>query len=144
MAVIKSEDHFINDYKISEGNMIGALPAEFGENLDLNQQILKASAKVMKGQVVEISGDMTVAPTSAASKKVIGVAMFDAAAGEEVAVETEGLFKMLASAAITAGDIVESAADGAVATVSTTAVKAIGIAINTAAKDEAVFVKFSI
>lgn len=144
MAVIKSEDHFINDYKISEGNMIGALPAEFGENLDLNQQILKASAKVMKGQVVEISGDMTVAPTSAASKKVIGVAMFDAAAGEEVAVETEGLFKMLASAAITAGDIVESAADGAVATVGTTAVKAIGIAINTAAKDEAVFVKFSI
>ena len=32
MATIKSEDHFVNDYFIGEGNKIGALPAEFGEN----------------------------------------------------------------------------------------------------------------
>lgn len=144
MAVIKSNDHFIDDYKISEGNMIGALPAEFGDNLALNQKIMKASSNVMKGQVVEISGDMTVAPTSAASKKVIGVAMFDAKAGEEIAVETEGLFKMKASAAITAGSQIESAADGAVATAGSTVTKIIGIAINTAVKDSDVFVKFSI
>lgn len=141
MAVIKNEDHFINDYKIGEGNMIGALPAEFGDDLALNQLSLKASADVKKGQVVEISGDMTVAPTSASSAKVLGVAMFDAKSGEEIAVEAEGLFKMMASAAITAGDIVESAANGAVATGTT---NPIGIAINTAAKDAAVFVKFSI
>ena len=40
MSVIKGEDHFVDDYKISEGNMIGALPAEFGDNLALNQQVL--------------------------------------------------------------------------------------------------------
>ena len=144
MSVMKGEDHFVDDYKISEGNMIGALPAEFGDNLALNQQVLKASKDVKKGQVVEISGDMTIAPTSAASKKVIGVAMFDAKAGEEVAVETEGLFKMKASAGITAGDLVESAADGKVATVGGTVTKTIGVAINSATKDTAVYVKFSI
>ena len=143
MSVIKGEDHFVDDYKISEGNMIGALPAEFGDNLALNQ-VLKASKDVKKGQVVEISGDMTIAPTSTASKKVIGVAMFDAKTGEEVAVETEGLFKMKASASITAGDLVESAADGKVATVGGTVTKTIGVAINNATKDTAVYVKFSI
>lgn len=144
MATIKSEDHFVDDYKIGEGNMIGALPAEFGEDLALNQKSITASADVLKGQVVEVSGDMTVAPTSAASKKVIGVAMFDAKKGEDVAVETEGLFKMVANASITAGSQVESAADGKVATVGSTVTKTIGIALNSATKDESVFVKFSI
>lgn len=141
---VKENDHFIENYFINEGNKIGALPAEFGENLDLEQKQLKASAAVMKGQVVEISGDMTVAPTSAASKKVLGVAMFDAKAGDPVAVECEGLFKMKASAAITAGAQVESAAGGAVATAGTTVTKVIGLALGDAAKDEYVYVKFSI
>lgn len=132
------------DYKIGEGNMIGALPAEFGDNVALSQKIIKASAGVKKGQVVAISGDMTIAPTTAASNKVLGVAMFDAAEGEPVSVECEGLFKLTASAAITAGALVESAAGGSVATVGTTVVKVIGIALNTAAKDGEVFVKFSI
>lgn len=144
MAQVKENDHFINDYMIGEGNKIGALPAEFGEDLELNQKQLKASADVKKGQVVEVSGDMTVAPTSAASKKVLGVAMFDAKSGDPVAVECEGLFKMKASAAITAGAQVESAAGGAVATAGATVTKVIGLALNTAAKDEYVFVKFSI
>lgn len=132
------------DYKIGEGNMIGALPAEFGENTVLSQKIIKASADVKKGQVVAISGDMTIAPTTAASNKVLGVAMFDAKSGEAVSVECEGLFKLTASAAITAGAQVESAADGKVATAGGTPVKVIGIALNTAAKDGEVFVKFSI
>ncbi len=132
------------DYKIGEGNMIGALPAEFGDNVALSQKIIKASADVKKGQVVAISGDMTIAPTTTASNKVLGVAMFDAAEGEPVSVECEGLFKLTASAAITAGALVESAAGGSVATVGTTVVKVIGIALNTAAKDGEVFVKFSI
>ena len=141
MAVIKNEDHFVNDYKIGEGNMIGALQAEFGEDLALEQKVIKAGADVKKGQVVEITGDAVVSPTSAASAKVLGVAMFDAKSGEEVAVETEGLFKMVASATITAGAKVTSAKDGKVA-VGTE--NTIGIAITSATADEYVYVKFSI
>ena len=132
------------DYKISEGNMIGYLPAEFGTNGNLNQKGIKASAAVEKGQVVYISGDMTIAPTAAASKKVIGVAMFDAKVNEFTSVETEGLFALTASGAISAGDLVESAADGAVATVGDTVTKVIGIALSNATDGNEVFVKFSI
>lgn len=132
------------EYYINEGNKIGYLPAEFGENLTLEQKKLTASADVVKGQVVEVSGDMTVAPTSAASAKVLGVAMFDAKSGENVVVETEGLFKLTASASITAGDIIESAADGKVAKVGGSAVKALGVALNTVTTGGDVYVKFSI
>lgn len=141
MAQIKSEDHFVNDYKIGEGNMIGALSAEFGEDLALNQKAIKAGVDLKKGQVVEITGDCVVSPTSAASAKVLGVAMFDAKKDEEVSVETEGLFKMVAGGTITAGDKVASAADGKVATA---AEDTIGIAITSATADEYVYVKFSI
>lgn len=141
MAQIKSEDHFVNDYKIGEGNMIGALPAEFGEDLALNQKAIKAGADLKKGQVVEITGDCVVSPTSAASAKVLGVAMFDAKKDEEVSVETEGLFKMVAGGTITAGDKVASAADGKVATATE---NTIGIAITSATADKYVYVKFSI
>lgn len=130
------------DYKINEGNMIGAMPAEFDANTNLQQKVLKASEDVKKGQVVVISGDMTVAPSTEASAKVLGVAMFDAKADEPVSVETEGLFSMTASGAITAGDKVESAADGKVAKAAGT--NAVGIAINSASNGGEVFVKFSI
>lgn len=141
MATIKSDDHFVNDYKIGEGNMIGALQAEFGEDLALNQKVIKAGADVKKGQVVEITGDAVVSPTSASSAKVLGVAMFDAKANEEVAVETEGLFKMIAGGTIAAGDKVTSAKDGKVATGTE---NTIGIAITSATADDYVYVKFSI
>ncbi len=130
------------DYKINEGNMIGAMPAEFDVNTNLQQKVLKASEDVKKGQVVVISGDMTVAPSTAASAKVLGVAMFDAKSGEPVSVETEGLFSMKASGAITAGDKVASAADGAVA--KATDANTVGLAINSATNGGEVFVKFSI
>lgn len=130
------------DYKINEGNMIGAMPAEFDASTNLQQKVLKASEDVKKGQVVVISGDMTVAPSTEASAKVLGVAMFDAKADEPVSVETEGLFSMTASGAITAGDKVESAADGKVAKAAGT--NAVGIAINSASNGGEVFVKFSI
>ena len=141
MAQIKSEDHFVNDYFIGEGNKIGALPAEFGEDLALNQKSIKAGADVKKGQVVEITGDCVVSPTTAASAKVLGVAMFDAKADEDVAVEAEGLFKMVAGGTIAAGNKVVSAADGKVA-VGTE--NTIGIALTSATADEYVYVKFSI
>lgn len=130
------------DYKINEGNMIGAMPAEFDASTNLQQKVLKASEDVKKGQVVVISGDMTVAPSTEASAKVLGVAMFDAKADEPVSVETEGLFSMTASGSITAGDKVESAADGKVAKAAGT--NAVGIAINSASNGGEVFVKFSI
>lgn len=130
------------DYKINEGNMIGAMPAEFDASTNLQQKVLKASADVKKGQVVVISGDMTVAPSTAASAKVLGVAMFDAKKDEPVSVETEGLFSMKASGAITAGDKVASAADGAVA--KATDANTVGLAINSATNGGEVFVKFSI
>ena len=92
-----------------------------------------------------ISGSMKVKATTAASKAVLGVAMFDAKSGEPVAVECEGLFKLTASAAITAGSQVESAAGGKVAAAGSSVTKVIGIALNAASADgDPVFVKFSI
>lgn len=131
----------VNDYFVGEGNKIGALPAEFGEDLVLNQKVIKAGAEVKKGQVVEITGDAVVSPTTGASAKVLGVAMFDAKAGEEMAVEAEGLFKLVAGGTIAAGAKVTSGAGGKV--VSGTE-NTIGIAITSATADEYVIVKFSI
>lgn len=141
MAHIKYEDHMVNDYFVGEGNKIGALPAEFGEDLALNQTMIKAGADVKKGQVVEITGDAVVSPTTGASAKVLGVAMFDAKANEEVAVEAEGLFKLVAGGTIAAGAKITSGADGKVVAGTE---NTIGIAITSATADEFVAVKFSI
>ena len=130
-----------HEYMVNEGNKIGYLPTEFGANQVIVEKKIVASADVAKGQVVELTGSLAVAPTTAASAKVIGVAMFDAKAGEAVAVETEGLFKLKAGGTITGGAKVASAKDGKVA-VGTENV--IGIALNDAGTDEYVYVKFSI
>ena len=133
------------NYLINEGNQIGYMDASFDANLNLVNKKLVAGANITKGQVVYVSGDMTVSPTTAASKAVIGVAMFDAKSGDPIAVECEGLMKLTASAAITAGSQVESAAGGKVATVGGTVTKVIGIALSSASKDgDDVIVKFSI
>lgn len=132
-------------YNVNEGNQIGYMPTEFDANGNLVEQKLVADGDLTAGQVVYISGDMKVKATAAASKAVLGVAMFDAKSGEPVAVECEGLFKLTASAAITAGAQVESAAGGKVAAAGTTVTKVIGIALNAAAADgDPVIVKFSI
>lgn len=130
------------NYLINEGNQIGYMDASFDENLNLVNKKLVAGANLQKGQVVYISADMTVSPTTASSAAVLGVAMFDAKAGEPVAVECEGLMKLTASAAITAGAKVTSAAGGKVAAGSE---NTIGIALSAASKDgDDVIVKFSI
>jgi hypothetical protein len=131
------------DYFVNEGNKIGAMPAEFGANsgITLVEKKITASAAVTKGQIVEVSGDMTVAPTSAASDKVVGVAMFDAAVDTPVVIHTNGLFKLVAGGAITAGDAVESGADGKIVSGSTK--KVLGIALNTASANDAVYVRFN-
>ena len=130
-----------HEYLINEGNQIGYLPTEFGANQAIIEKKLVAGADILKGQVVELTDSLTVAPTSAASANVIGVAMFDAKAGEPVGVETEGLFKLVAGGAITAPTKVASAADGKVVAGTENTV---GIALNDAGTDEYVYVKFSI
>ncbi|NDK91043.1 DUF2190 family protein [Gordonia desulfuricans] len=100
-------------------------------------QTFTASAAVTAGQVVEITGARTVAPTSAASAKVYGVALFDAANGAKVTVSSGGVYELAASGAIAAGALVVSAASGAVATIgSGTFDQAIGIAESAAASNK--------
>lgn len=132
------------EYKINEGNQIGYMPTEFGTNQIIVEKKIVAGADLTKGQVVEITGEFEVKATTAASDKVIGVAMFDAKKDEPVAVETEGLFKLVAGGSIAAGDILESAKDGKVAKAGSTVKKAIGVALNSAATNEYVFVKFTV
>lgn len=132
------------DYKVSSGLQIGVLGTEFGANGSLIEKKLTASVAVTKGQVVELSGSLTVRPTTAASANVLGVAMADAKVGEPVAVETQGLFKLIASAGIVAPTAVESAADGKVATKGGTPVKLIGMALNSCSAGEYCYVKFNV
>lgn len=131
-------------YNVNEGNQIGYMPTEFDASGKLVEQKLIADGDLTAGQVVYISGSMKVKATTAATSAVLGVAMFDAKSGEPVAVECEGLFKLTAAGAITAGAQVAAAAGGKVATAASGANK-IGIALNTASTDgDTVFVKFSI
>lgn len=131
-------------YNVNEGNQIGYMPTEFDASGKLVEQKLIADGDLTAGQVVYISGSMKVKATTATTSAVLGVAMFDAKSGEPVAVECEGLFKLTAAGAITAGAQVAAAAGGKVATAASGANK-IGIALNTAAADgDPVFVKFSI
>ena len=133
------------DYLINEGNQIGYMDASFDDNINLVQKKLVAGAKITKGQVVYVSDEMTVSPTTAASEAVIGVAMFDAEANQPIAVECEGLMKLTAAGAISAGAQVESAVGGKVATVGGSVTKVIGIALSDASADgDDVIVKFSI
>lgn len=132
------------DYFVNEGNKIGYMPTEFGSTGAIVEKKIIAGSDVTKGQVVELTDALTVEATTAASANVLGVAMFDAKAGDPVSIETEGLFKLIASAAITAPALVESSTDGKVATVGATVTKTIGLALTDAAKDGEVYVKFSI
>lgn len=95
----------------------------------------QASATITGGQLVYVSGSGTVAPTATAADIPVGVAAFDAAAGEKVTVYGRGtVYKLTASGAITAGASVAAGAAGAVAahTVGTNDARAFGIALTTA------------
>ena len=129
------------DYLINEGNQIGYMDSSFDTGLNLIQKKLVAGADIEKGQVVYISADMTVSPTTGASAAVLGVAMQDCKAGEPIAVECEGLMKLTAAGTITAGAKVASAAGGKVASGTE---NTIGIALNNATADGDVYVKFAL
>lgn len=100
---------------------------------------LTAGAAITAGQVVELTGDEKVGPTGGVSTKVIGVALMDAAANERVTVITEGVVEVTAAGAISAGDKVQSATGGKVATWSASAAgdsaKIMGIALEAASAD---------
>lgn len=91
------------------------------------------SAAVTGGRLAAVSGNGTVAHAGAASAAVIGVFAFDAASGTQVSVHGRGQVHIsTAAGAITAGDRVNAAATGTVAT-GVAALTNIGVAMTTAA-----------
>jgi len=94
----------------------------------------KASAAVVGGRLVAVTGDRTVGPAGADSAAVVGVAGFDAAIGDDVTVFTRagGVHSLVAAGAIAAGAKASSAADGTVQTVGATT-NPIGLALEAAA-----------
>lgn len=78
---------------------------------------LTAGAAITGGQVVSVTGNMTVAPTTGPDTKVIGIAAFDAAVGDLVTVYRGVVFWVTATGAIAAGDKVTSAVNGTVSTI---------------------------
>lgn len=107
---------------------------------DSNKYTATTSGAVTGGKVLIISGDGTVAASSAASALVCGVALFDAASGARVTVSRDPIQSLIAAGAITAGDALEAAAAGAVAThtLGTNDNRIIGYALTTAADTAAV------
>ncbi len=103
-----------------------------------------ASAAITGGQIVVVSGSGTVAPGSAASAVVVGVAAFDAASGDNVTIYAGGVQRCIASGTVTAGQTVEAAAAGGVATHTNGAndVNIVGIALTTATAPNTVEVQF--
>lgn len=91
------------------------------------------NAAVTGGRLAAVSGNGVVAHAGAASTAVIGVFAFDAASGTNVSVHGRGQVHVsTASGAITAGDRINAAATGLVATAAA-AVANIGVAMTTAA-----------
>lgn len=81
------------------------------------QITLTAGAAITGGQLVVVSDDNEVSPSSAASSKWVGVAAFDAASGSAVTVLSGGVHVLKAAASVAAGALVIAAASGGVATI---------------------------
>lgn len=129
------------NYLINEGNQIGYMDASFDKDLNLVNKKLVAGADIQKGQVLYVSGDLTVSPTTGTTPATIGVAMMDVKAGEPVAVECEGLMRLTAGGVITAGAKVTAGADGKVVAGTE---NTIGVALSSATADDDVIVKFTL
>jgi hypothetical protein len=100
----------------------------------------QASAAIVGGNLVIVSGSGTVAPSAAATHLWVGVAGFDAASGDNVTVYAEGVQRIIASGTITAGQLVEPAAAGAVAahTNGTADYNVVGLALTSATNGQLV------
>lgn len=111
-----------------------------------------ASATITGGTIVAVSGNGTVATAGATALNWVGVAAFDASANDSVTVYTGGVQEVTASGAVTAGDLLVTAASGQVSTLAAvttptagdvTGTRAIvGVALTTAATGAKVRVKF--
>ena len=96
-----------------------------------------ATADIVGGNVVEVSGDRKVAPASAASAKAIGTAGHDVKSGGKVVVHLAGpIDTMVAAAAIIVGAEVEAAAAGKIQTRTTG--RNLGIALTGASAADAI------
>lgn len=114
--------------------------------------VATASATITGGTLVAVSGSGTVATAGATALNWVGVAAFDAVANDSVTVYAGGVQELTASGAITAGDLVVSAASGQVSTLAAvttptagdvTGTRAVvGVALTTAANGAKVRVKF--
>lgn len=94
-----------------------------------------ASATILAGQLLEVTGTGTVGPAGAASLKCVGVAAFDAASGAPVTIFSGGIQRIPAVAAgVTAGDVLSAGVAGTVQAIGAGAFGTkIGIALTTAA-----------
>lgn len=92
----------------------------------------EASADVIGGRLVEVTGDRLVGPGAADSVKIVGAAAQDTKDGDDVLVLRGGVQNLTASAAITAGARVKPAAAGKVVTVGA-GERGIGLALTAAA-----------
>lgn len=102
-----------------------------------------ASAAITGGQVVAVATTAyNVAPTSAATGAVVGVAAVDAASGAQLKVWAEGVHRLTASGSISIGDKVIAATGGQVATIgtpsATLATQQVGIALTAATNGQTV------
>lgn len=102
------------------------------------QSGVTASAAVAGGQIIESTGVKTVGPAGAASVKVIGVSASDYAIGADVTYHpiTGNVHETVSTAGSAAGDRLQAAAAGAVATGAAATLAAagtdLGVALNTA------------
>lgn len=102
------------------------------------------SAAVTGGQLLAVGAAGVVAATTAANGKWLGVAAFDAASGTNVNVECGGTQRIIASGAVTAGDMLVPAAAGKVSTSATPgAGQQVGIALTNAVDGAAVDVQMA-
>lgn len=108
--------------------------------VDGDEITMTAGATIVGGQVVYVSAANTVTPTAGANKAWLGVAGFNASSGDLLTVYTEGVQECTASGSITAGDLLESAAAGAVAThtLGTNDANVVGTALTAATNGNAV------
>jgi hypothetical protein len=101
---------------------------------DGDEITVTAGGTITGGQLVTVSAANTVITATAAGAKILGVAAYDAVSGDLLTVVRNGIHQTLASGTVTAGDNVEAAAAGAVATHTngTADVNIVGMALTTA------------
>lgn len=102
-----------------------------------------ASATIVGGQMVVITGTNTVGPSAGANAAWFGVAAHNAAVGEPVTVFKGGIQRPLATGAVAAGDILVTAANGRLTTNAAPAAgQQVGIAIAPATDGNPVLADF--